>query len=141
MAVNKTLSPVSDIHMRNGLLTPISTKNNILLDLRFFSFRCCFCTSCEIPECVETKLNAEMFMSYKNKGHKLRAECTRFKYDCASIKFNQKGNNNPVLVIEIIELLRILGLSYDDGRLLVFDIGVHYRTRQRDIISIDAFTY
>ena len=79
-------------------------------------------------------------LSYRNKRYKLRPENTGFKYDCASIKFNQKRNNNPVLVIEIIELLKILGLSYDDGCLLVFDLGVHYRIRQRDIISIDAFT-
>ena len=147
MPLNKTLSPVCDIHMRNGLLTPISTKSNILIDIRIFSSRCYFYTSCEIIECVNTKLNVELFMSYRNKHNKPRAENVRFKYDRTSIKLNQKRNNNPLLVIERVELLRILGLSYDDpdpntfGRLLVFDIGVYYRTRQRDIISIDAFTY
>ena len=71
---------------------------------------------------------------------------TRFMYDCANIKFNQTRKNNPVLGIEIIQLLRLLRLSYDDpdpntiGRLSVYDIGVHYRTRQRDIICINAFT-
>ena len=87
-------------------------------------------------------------MSWRNKHHTSRAEQSdaRFKYDCANIKFKQKRNNNPVLVIEIIELLKLLGLSYDDpdpntlGRLLVYDIDVHYRTRQRDVISINAFT-
>ena len=45
-----------------------------------------------------------------------------------------------MLVIEIIELLRLLGLCFDDNRLLVFNISVHHRTRDRDTISIDAFT-
>ena len=78
-------------------------------------------------------------MSYMNKRQKSRFEhpMYRYKFDCASKKFNQK-RNNPVLVIEIIELLRLLGLCFDANRLLVFNIGVHYRTRHRDIISIDA---
>jgi len=94
-------------------------------------------------------LNVELILTYKNKHSGSHAESynARFKYDCAVIKFNQKRNNNPVLVIEIIELLQSLDLSYDDpdpntiGRLLIYDIDVHYRTRQRDIISIAAFTY
>ena len=50
-----------------------------------------------------------------------------------------------MLVVEIIELLRLLNLRYDDpdpntiGRLLIYDIGVLEGTRQRDIINIHAF--
>jgi len=148
MALNKTLSPVCDIHMRNGLLTPISTRSNMLIDLSIFSRRCFFYTSCKTIKHVQQLLDVELLMSYKNKRYMSHAEQpnTRFKYDCANIKFNQKRNNNPVLVIEIVEVLRLLNLSYDDpdpntiGTLLVYDIGVHYRTRQRDIVSIDAIT-
>jgi len=94
-------------------------------------------------------LNVGLILTYKNKHSGSHAEAynARFKYDCAAIKFNQKRNNNPVLVIEIIELLQLLDLRYDDtdpntiGRLLIYDIDVHHRTRQRDIISIAAFTY
>ena len=146
MTLNRASSPVCDIHLRNGLLTPISTKSSILIDLRCFSSNCYFYTSCQTIQLINKMLNADLVMTYRNKHSGLHAEAynARFKYDCVSIKFNQK--RKPVLVIEIIELLRLLGLRYDDpdpntiGRLLIYDIGVHYRTRQRDIISIGAFT-
>ena len=75
-----------------------------------------------------------------NKRKKCRFEHTmyRYKFDCDSILFNQK-RYSPVLVIEIIGLLRLLGLCFDDNRLFVFNISVHSQTRERDSISIDAF--
>ena len=84
-------------------------------------------------------------MTYRNKHSGPHAEAynARFKYDCVSIKFNQQ--RKPVLVVYVIELLRLLDLRYDDpapntiGRLLIYDIGVLERTRQRDIINIYAF--
>ena len=144
MTLNRASSPVCDIHLRNGLLTPISTKSSLLIDLRCFSSSCYFYASCQTIQLINKMLNVELILTYKNKHSGSHAEAynARFKYDCAAIKFNQKRNNNPVLVIEIIELLQLLDLRYDDpdGRFLIYDIDVRYRTRQRDIISISAFT-
>ena len=36
MSLSKTLSSVCNIHVRNGLLTPISTKNNVLRGLESY---------------------------------------------------------------------------------------------------------
>ena len=70
-----------------------------------------------------------------------------FQYDCVNVKFLQNRNDNPVLVIEIIELLRLLYLCYDDpdpntfARLSIHDICAYYRSSKRDVISIDGTTF
>ena len=61
-------------------------------------------------------------------------------YDCAVVRFNDSRANNPILAIEIIELLVRLNFMYDgqmSDRVLLTDIEVKHLNRQFDRVYFD----
>ena len=149
MSLQISLSPC-DINLRCGLLTELSNRNNIIIDLcasrihhLFFS------ASSSMIQHAQRKLNIKIVMSYRNRNHACCDErCNvRFKYDCANIRFNQSRIAHPIITLEIIELLILLGIRYDDpdpnalGCLSIYDIYNIRKTRQRDIFVLGAYDY
>jgi len=85
-------------------------------------------------------------MTYRNR--QLSCNCvgciSKFVFDRANIKFN-KRNNNPIIVLEIIELLLLLGIHYHDpdpytvGKVSIDNIFSISNTRQRDVLALSTW--
>ena len=150
MALKKSPSPLCDIHLRNGLLTQVSNRNNIIIDLRASRIsHLFFYTSYSMIRAIQNKFDVSVTMTYRNKSNMCHCErCNaRFRYDCANFKFNNSRNANPIIILEIVELLILLGIHYDDpdpdtiGTIYIYNISNIHSTRQRDIFALSAYDY
>ena len=87
MGLGVALSPVCDMRLRNGLLSPISCNNNITIDLKLFSRRCYFYASRETVDQINIMLDLELTMYRKRRTNSYEIP---FQYDCVNVKFKQK---------------------------------------------------
>lgn len=146
MSLTKSPSPVCNRHLRNGLLTQVSNRNNIIIDLRLSNCYLYFFTSLSRIQAIQNRFNISIKMTYRNR--QLSCNCvgciSKFVFDRANIKFN-KRNNNPIIVLEIIELLLLLGIHYHDpdpytvGKVSIDNIFSISNTRQRDVLALSTW--
>ena len=146
MSLTKSPSPVCNRHLRNGLLTQVSNRNNIIIDLRLSNWYLYFFTSLSRIQAIQNRFNISIKMTYRNR--QLSCNCvgciSKFVFDRANIKFN-KRNNNPIIVLEIIELLLLLGIHYHDpdpytvGKVSIDNIFSISNTRQRDVLALSTW--
>ena len=119
------------------MLKPVSTRKSIALILDYeedATFEIC---KCQLDE-LEKDINAKIYMSLRCDN----SYNTEHVYDCAVIRFNESRAKQPILAIELIELLIRLNFRYDGqptDRVLLTDIEVKHYNRQFDQVYFELF--
>ena len=118
-----------------NMLQPISYRKSFALILDYDGdavFNICDCQLAQLKK----DINAQIYMSIRCENLYNAYNV----YDCAVVRFNDSRANNPILAIEIIELLVRLNFMYDgqmSDRVLLTDIEVKHLNRQFDQVYFE----